>query len=223
MLVAAQVMAPVVMVAVIGVADAAMLDRDAERTRQEVESESAIEGRVRVSAGDLSAVAGLFRTGGVQWREFRDFVRSVVQDRSSLRSLAWLPRVAAAERLSYEQRNGEVAYRSFAVRERDAAGRTHDAGARAEYFPVQFFDSVDGDPDPLGLDLAANAQARAAMARAHETGQAQPAFAVDLGAPAGGSRLFVFLPVYREGSHDVLGFVMAVVLAPELRTLATRK
>jgi len=78
----------------------------------------------------------------------------------SLRSLVWLPRVAASERLRFE---AEVARNSsqpnFSIYELDPAGNPKPADIRPEYYPAMYLAPLIANKFALGFDVA-NEQVR---------------------------------------------------------------
>jgi diguanylate cyclase (GGDEF)-like protein len=102
-------------------------------------------------------------------------------------------------------------------------------GVRSEYIPVEVFEPHDGpNAGMVGLDLATNATARAAIERARDSGQPVVSEGVSLESPsspgAGGTRLLL-VPIYRREAalrtvaqrrRALEGFVLSTVAVDEL-------
>ena len=169
----------------------------------------------------------------VERHEFATFVAPLLEDHPSLRALEWVPRVADGRREAFEaaaRKDGLADYQigehvrrvdnsPHAEQGTDRASVT--ASRREEYFPVLFVEPKEDHVVALGFDLASNADCRAAMARARDSGlltfSPRITFAEDLGEETG---VRIFVPVYRndqpantvtERRQSLRGFVVGVV------------
>ncbi|MBK1731758.1 PAS domain S-box protein [Thiococcus pfennigii] len=115
----------------------------------------------------------------------------------ALQAVEWLPRIAAADRPTFETEHG-VAVRT------PTAATTADADRAGDAFPILFAASPTDRAAPIGLDRAAVPGERALMARARDGGYA----AGPIDAPrSGAAEVVVYAPV-RQGDPAVLtGFV----------------
>ncbi|MBI5685794.1 MAG: response regulator [Verrucomicrobia bacterium] len=175
-------------------------------------------------------------TKRVDRAEFRQFIRHPLSRDADIVMLAWIPRVTSEQRALFEAAMQAVGPVEFKIAERDAQGKTVEAGPRAEYFPVLFAEPFDRNRTVLGLDFGAIAPVREASERASKenkmvavidkTGVFAPAGHGGESAKGGASpgsvpRLFCLLlqPVYKDGEpintaetrrESLLGFAACV-------------
>ena len=145
----------------------------------------------------LRGVERLFAASGeVTRQEFAIYTVHALRQPGILASV-WAPRVAQTERAAFEAaRREEVG--DFQITEPLANGRLVRAGERAEYFPAHFVEPREDSEALFGLDHAAIAARRTAMARAATSGAAaaaEPLTLIRTGRPG----VLVYVPVYRSG------------------------
>ena len=109
-------------------------------------------------------------TGGLDRESFEGLARRIHMRHSAMQALAWVPRVTAGQRQALEAVAGVRSLSDFHIGERDAAGRWRQAGARAEYFPIDWVVPLAGNPQLVGLDLAGEPALRQAMEEGRRTG-----------------------------------------------------
>jgi PAS domain S-box-containing protein len=144
----------------------------------------------------MRSVAGLFSVGGgVNQGQWRNYFNGMDPGKHSPGRLwvAYAQRVAEGEREAHERHARADGLSGYAVR---ASER------REQYYPLAYFRSFGAnDRRPVGLDFQEDPIARAAMARAGETGatvMAGPLARAE--APAGGPLVWaLFVPVYAGG------------------------
>jgi CHASE1-domain containing sensor protein len=130
-----------------------------------------------------------------------------------IRAMAWVPRVAAADRVTFEAEAGQEGRAGLPLsggllqgrpaRQGDAVASPARAADRAESWPVRLVAAGQGEEVALGTDLGADPVCLAALERAGETGQ--PCATGRLSSVRGGGgpgRTIVFCPVYRQGPGD---------------------
>jgi PAS domain S-box-containing protein len=144
---------------------------------------------------------------------FRHFAAAPLERRTCLAALAWSPRVPGAEREAFERAS------RLEITEAGGQGARVRAGARDEYFPVQFRAPRRGPGPAAGFDLASDRHCRAAMSLARERGEAVATGTLPQYDEADGGFL-LFWPVYRppaEGARPAfVGFAVGFVLAKRL-------
>jgi PAS domain S-box-containing protein len=152
----------------------------------------------------LSAIAGLFNASEeVTRHEFHTFTApyfDLSNGNRYYRVLAWVPRVPASDRASYERTTRSQGFPAFGITERTADGVTAAAGKRGECFPIGYLEPVSGNRVLLGYDMASSPQVRLALSRARDSGQSSATEPILLPPGLGGGRrLFVCTPIYRGG------------------------
>lgn len=168
----------------------------------------------------LTTNAYLAASEEVRQDEFARFAAPLLQHSQTTVALAWAPRVPADQRAAFEQTRRVAGQVDFMIVERDTAGNIIPAAARAEYYPITYFESRTIEAAPFGFDMASEPQRRAALARARESADSQltsplPPVAANMDA----RHILLVRPVYdldapMEASTDsqsnLLGFVVLV-------------
>lgn len=130
-------------------------------------------------------------------KEFNSFATYIVSQQA-IHSIDWAPRVLREERRAFEaaqpSRNGKE-YRIF---DRDGQGQPVPSSDREEYFPVRLTEPLATNSLVLGLDHGFDAQRRAVMARARDSGN-MAATAVTPLMRTQQRVIQAFVPVYRPG------------------------
>lgn len=132
------------------------------------ERASTMQARFDAHVADLDGVRRFFTNADQVTRgEFAGYVDGLPQRAFSY---AWLPRVTAAQRGSFERQVRDSGIADFQLRELGAGNALQAAGRRAEYFPVLFIESTQmrGD-DVLGLDVVSIAQRGEVLQRAERS------------------------------------------------------
>ena len=173
---------------------------------------------------DLKMLAGLrakFQSSdrAISRREFEDFTDLVLRDRPAIQSLAWIPRVARAERSALELaavRDGLPGYHIKSVTANGLA-RSEELD---EYFPIFFSTTASKASLVYGLDLNSESMRRGTLERARDSDRPAASSTTRLAGEIGNwLAFFVVLPVYKAGlPHDsvedrrrnLAGFVQGV-------------
>jgi PAS domain S-box-containing protein len=162
----------------------------------------------------------------VEALQFRAFVQGPLQWHPEIESLEWIVRVPEAERPAFEARYG------LSILESDPERRSIPAGARENYYPIHFHESIVAAPDPaaVGRDLGADPVNRAAMETALRAADGRLVasrrfFATPgAGTNADAIRVRIFLPIYTNSPNrnapgylpeNLMGFA-AMVLRPSI-------
>ena len=169
--------------------------RDFQRVQREEAMRAAhqAEAVAALSVGKLSTAAAFAQTQKALSRhEFRVIGRSLLGD-GALDGAAYVPRVPASQRTSYERRLG------IEIRERRIGPILMRAAPRPVYYPVTFGTSEDGKPSRVrGFDLGSDPLRARFLRQSGLTGEAVATPLVRL--LIGGSGINVFRPVYRDGA-----------------------
>ena len=162
--------------------------------------------------------------------EFQAFASGLLNSRSAIQALEWIPRVAAGEREAYEARARENGHVDFSFTERDAAGNLVSAQARETYFPVFYVAPYIGNEKVLGYNLGSDSARLQVLNRARITGQVAVSGRFKLVQETGDQFGFMAaLPIYRKGApHDTPrqrrenldGFALGVFRAGDLMEVA---
>jgi signal transduction histidine kinase/CheY-like chemotaxis protein len=179
----------------------------------------ALRGQLIRSIEVLYAIASLLDARrDITRQEFKDFVEDTLARHPELQGLAWDPRVPATTRAQWEARAREEGFGTYEFVEQEQDGTLVRAGARPEYFPVFFMESLTGNEPALGFDLQSEAKRRFALERARDTGLAAATAPIRLvQEPASQLGFLVLLPIYdgratslEERRARLRGFTVAV-------------
>jgi PAS domain S-box-containing protein len=130
---------------------------------------------------------------------FREWAADLVAEQPEIQVVEWCPRVLKAERPAHEAAARQNGFPNYSIVERDGRGGNAPAGDRAEYFPVLFFEPIQGNEAASGFDVATG-QAASELANARDTGQPVASGRVRIAQGMGDqSGLILTLPVYRTG------------------------
>jgi PAS domain S-box-containing protein len=162
----------------------------------------------------------------VERGEFHNFVAPFCRRMSSIRALAWVPRVQASERARYEaeaRNDGCVQYEINDLNREDARLR---APRRDAYLPVYFVEPSTRNKALLGVDLARKPGFMETANRARDSGEIVATSVVVLGhEPDDQVEVLFVAPIYRNGApagspeerqKNLHGFAVAVFTAESL-------
>jgi PAS domain S-box-containing protein len=156
----------------------------------------AVESRMRAYVEVIYAARGLFISSvSVTPVEFERFIHSLElpQRYPGLQTIAYAPRVTAAERVAFEKNLRALggAFAGFSIA---------PAGEREEYFPTVHRVRFGSGQTALGNDLLAEPSRRAAVIAARDSGALSALGPLPLINRPTQSGFFLYLPVYREGA-----------------------
>ena len=176
------------------------------RLRYEIENRTATYGKVfahipELYIDELQSIGALYAASKVVDRkEFRTFVRNILQRRPGIQALEWIPRVPAADRPAYETAARRDGFPGFQIRERSGEGKMVPAGPREQYFPVYYVEPHEGNRKALGFDLGSNPKRLKALEQARDSGRPVATARIRLVQKTGDQYGFlVFVPIYRNG------------------------
>jgi PAS domain S-box-containing protein len=183
-----------------------------------------IEYTLDLGANALGGVAGAFETPAERSLEdFTAVAKRFMAFDLGIQAIEWIPRVSSAARSQYEAAMRDQWGRQFAIFER-ANGATIPAAERAEYFPVGYVYPLSGNEGALGYDLASNAERRAALVGARDSGE-PAATGVKL-VQNGLTGILLFVPVFDRprttGDASFKGFALGVFAGPILLDVAVK-
>ncbi|MHA6193889.1 sensor domain-containing diguanylate cyclase [Pseudomonas wadenswilerensis] len=149
--------------------------------------------------------------------EFDGYVRPLLQ-RSQ--AYSWAPRITAAERGAFEQRNRAALGRDFGIRQLGDDGVLQPSAVRPLYYPVLFSQTLNQLPPPLGFDLLSQPVRRDALQRAAAPGSMAVSAPFDLLGvdPAYSRGMLMVAPVYppQAAGGEPEGYVMTVLSMRQL-------
>ncbi len=151
----------------------------------------------------LESVGAYFQASpDVDLEGFRTFVTPLLPHSPHLQAISYAHYVPQAERDSFE-RVAAAQYGKETVRitERDAEGRLIPAGSRPAYSPVLFIEPMAGNEPALGFDLLSEADRRAALEAARDSGRPHTTRRLQLVQDRRSrTGLLAALPIFRSGA-----------------------
>jgi diguanylate cyclase (GGDEF)-like protein/putative nucleotidyltransferase with HDIG domain len=161
---------------------------------------------------------------------FAAMAKSLQPQAAGVEALAWVPRVADADRAGFESAARAEGLRQFRISDRTGGDEPLPAPRREDYYPIRFLAPVQGHEATLGLDLGLDAAVRKAIEQAVDTGQPAATGRTSLFTPNDTrQRLLIFQAVYRRGAArdsaehraaGLAGFIVAVVRVADLAEAA---
>jgi PAS domain S-box-containing protein len=121
--------------------------------------------------------------------QFHRFTSAAVAGTTSIASIAWVERVDAAQRASFEASAG------FPILENGPNGKRVTAAVRDSYAPIVIQNRFDQRPHALGLDLASEPTRRLALALARDSGSPQSVM-IPQAAEVAGPTYLTFSPIF---------------------------
>jgi len=174
----------------------------------------------------LYSIASLHAAqGGIERRQFHEFVQQALARQPEVQALSWNPFVPAARRSEFESNAVADALPGFQIREKDSAGHFQPAGQRAEYVPVYYIEPLERNSAALGFDLGSNAERLFSLDRARDSARPVATAPIHLAqGPDNQAGLLVLLPVYSGGTvqsiperrEKLAGFAVAVFRVNDL-------
>jgi signal transduction histidine kinase/CheY-like chemotaxis protein len=174
----------------------------------------------------LYSIASLHAAqGGIERRQFHEFVQQALTRQPEVQALSWNPFVPASRRSEFESNAVADGLRGFQIREKDSAGHFQPAGQRAEYVPVYYIEPLERNSAALGFDLGSNAERLFSLDRARDSAQPVATAPIHLAqGPDNQAGLLVLLPVYSSGTvpgiperrEKLAGFAVAVFRVNDL-------
>lgn len=195
---------PVLLVSLIGLAMTVIVASFALRWEREsiysqfsfrvADEVAALNREIDANLDAIRATAAFFASSEVVYRpEFESFAGTIIQRRTSMKALEWIPRVPASEAEIFVASVRAEGFDDFQFRVITPNSEPLDG----DYYPVVYIEPLKGNEAAMGLELASEARRRNAMIRARDTGlpTASPALQLvqDI-EPHGG--VVVFVPVY---------------------------
>ncbi len=148
------------------------------------------------SLQDLAVTRETF--GDLSRQEFRQLTSRILRRDSCIMALEWIPRVAAGERASHEERARRSGLAGYQIREKDPFGDWRPVGERKEYFPVFYVEPLAENMEALGFDLASDPVRGSALEAAKSSGEPRTTGRIRLVQDTSESSGFlIFQPVYR--------------------------
>jgi signal transduction histidine kinase/CheY-like chemotaxis protein len=168
----------------------------------------------------LYSIAALHAAqGGIERRQFHQFVQQPLARQPELLALSWNPVVPSARRAEFEASARTDGLAGFEFREKKPDGHFQPAGLRNEYVPVYFIEPLARNANALGFDLSSDAERLSALNRSRDLAEPVATAPIHLAqGPDDQAGLLVLLPIYSgttpdeiaERRKNLAGFAVAV-------------
>jgi PAS domain S-box-containing protein len=107
----------------------------------------------------------------VERKEFRVFVKPLLQKRPGIQALGWAPRIPEGRRQAHEQFVHNEGFPAYKIVERNEQRKVVPVGKREQYFPVLFVAPYADNQSIVGFDILSNSACSHATERATSSGQ----------------------------------------------------
>ncbi len=190
-------LATVALIAIGAIAAALIVHADDTADFEQIQREEGIraahqaEAVASLSIGQLATGAAFLQAKGDLNRHEFDVIGGALLDQGVLTATAYLPKVTAAERATWERRHGGP------IKERRGL-KLAPAAQRQAYFPIAYVVAGTDPSRAIGYDLASDDARLPTLLKARDTGK--PAATSALRLLLGGEGINVFQPVYRDGA-----------------------
>ncbi|MEQ8193272.1 MAG: CHASE domain-containing protein [Rhodospirillales bacterium] len=179
---------------------------------------STIDGRII----QLQALQGFLNySETVTRQEFRDFTGVFLSEKSSFRTLEWVPVVRRHEREAFVRKVRAESFTDFEIRGIDSNGALVRAGERNQYFPVLYAEPIAENKRAIGFDAGATPDRRRILDLARASGRLTVSGRLKLVQEKEGLfSVILYLPVYwsampqqtiAQRRKALRGFAVAIV------------
>ena len=151
--------------------------------------------------------------------DFHNFVAHTLNKKPGINGFSWNPIISNEERDQFEKNIQSEGFTDFNITERDNKGLLITATKRNKYIAVKYIEPMAGNKKALGFDVASNAERRAALFQATQSGQIIATERITLVQEKGNRAGFLlFQPVYKGGRHatikeheeNLMGFAVGI-------------
>ncbi len=181
----------------------------------------ALQSSIEDKMNEIVSLEALFNTSEqVDRADFQTFTRLLLQHKTGIQALEWIPHVSFAERQSYEELARKNGISNFQITEREGQGQMVPAGKRDAYFPVYYVEPIESNELALGFDLASNPLRFEALKSSRDAREMKATPKIILVQETGEQAAFlIFQPIYNKkmltGSvearrKNLKGFVLGV-------------
>lgn len=132
--------------------------------------------------------------------EFGKLARRIPTQESDTQAVAFISRVAGADRTAFESSWGKQGPGGFTITELGTGNEPHPAGKKSIYFPVTVIEPYEITTAMGGLDFGSVPAMRSALDKAVGTGRITTSSGTRLPAAAPHPVIWQFLAVYRDSS-----------------------
>jgi len=176
-----------------------------EKTEAQVEARAAarertelLRNRIECSMEVLHSIGQLCAGGAdVSRARFHDFTGAALARHPEIQALSWDPLVPLAQRKAFEEQARGEGIARFSFTEMNAAGHLVPAAERPWYVPIYMLEPLEKNRPALGFDLNSDAERRATLELARDTGLPHATGPLRLVQEPGGQLGFLVLcPVY---------------------------
>ena len=189
-------------------------DRDEAFRRLAVSRTAAIaETLHKLRDTELEGLAHFCQTNPTATPEEFNHYTAYLTKNPAIQAWEWIPAVAAADRLRFEEEARAAGWKGFEIWQKDMQGKRGPVTARDVYYPVFQVAPLAGNERAVGYDTGSEPLRRAALEEAACTGLATGTDPITLVQETGDQKgMLVYRPVFSgKNPKRLLGFAMAVL------------
>lgn len=174
------------------------------------EINASVQKEITVNLEKLRSLNALFAVAYPVSREnFWRFTGHLIDSKSSIQALEWIPRIKGTERDSIERKSAGFGPSEFRITE-NHGNRLYPASIRNEYYPVYYIEPYHGNEKALGFDLSSNPVRMQAMLKSERLNSMVISDPIDLVQENFTTKgVLAFLPFKKDG--ELIGFFTGVL------------
>ena len=181
----------------------------------------ALQNNINDKINEVISLEAFFKSSDhVEREEFHSFANLLLQHKTGIQALEWIPRVPNAEREIFEELTRLEGFSDFQITERIKQGVMNRAKKHDEYFPVYYVEPYEGNEKALGFNLASNPRQVESLESSRDTAEMRATPMITLVQEMERQSAFlVYQPIYNqkeppgsveERQKEFKGFVLGV-------------
>lgn len=171
---------------------------------------------ISVNLETLYTLSILFNEDKVPSREiFQKEAQKIINRHNALQALEWIPRVPHEQRRNYEK--------EFFFTIQDKNKKMVKIEKKDEYFPVYYVVPLKNNEEALGFDLSSNTTRAITIQNSLLTKQPRITKAIELVQNKNKKGFLAFLPIFKNHTQEIRGFVLGVFVIEDIFTKSMLK
>ncbi|WP_320034487.1 CHASE domain-containing protein [Halarcobacter sp.] len=171
---------------------------------------------ISVNLETLYTLSILFNENKVPSREtFQKEALKIINRHNALQALEWIPRVPHDKRQEYEK--------EFFFTTQDKNKKMIQIEKKDEYFPVYYVVPLENNEEALGFDLSSNRTRDITIQNSLLTKQPRITKAIELVQNKNKKGFLAFLPIFKNHTQEIRGFVLGVFVIEDIFTKSMLK
>ncbi len=181
----------------------------------------ALQNNINGKINEVISLEAFFKSSDrIEREEFHSFANLLLQHKTGIQALEWIPLVHNAEREIFEELARLDGFSDFQITERLKQGVMIRAKTHDEYFPVYYVEPYEGNENALGFNVASNPRQVESLESSRDTAEMRATPKITLVQEMERQSAFlVYQPIYNqkeppgsveERQKEFKGFVLGV-------------